>query len=201
MVKFKKKFENILPYSRQQYIEFFDDDFIPAIKSTRWYGVSFQLPGAVLGNKIELNKYVEIYEPLFTNVVSRLDSGSFWIVNHDDKDLKWLPNNEHNLAHLRALFKSRKIKNEFKGALIFTTDELLEYSKDLITYPYVVFDKDGYLYKNLDISHAKLQFIIKISGHLNIDFLSTDEKLLREVVNENSSNLFVVNQYRRNDLS
>jgi hypothetical protein len=198
MVEFKKSFENILPYDRPRYIDYLDDDLDSSTKSIKWYGVSFQLPGAGEGEKIELNKYVEVYEPLFKNVVTKLDTGSIWIVNHDDKDLKWLPNNYDNLTHLRTLFKDKKIKNNFRGALIFSKNDLLEFSKELISYPYVLFAKDGSLYKNLDISHGKLQFIIKISGQLNIDFLCTDEKLLKKVINENSSSLFVVKEYRDN---
>jgi hypothetical protein len=52
----------------------------------------------------------------------------------------------------------------------------------------------------LDISHGELPVITKISGHLNIDFLSTDKEILREIVNENSSNLFIVKEYRDNSL-
>lgn len=197
MIELKKNFENILPYDRQQYIEFFDDVFDSSIK---WYGVSFQLPNISEGEKIGLMKFVEIYECLFKNVVSKLDNSSLWIVNHDDKDLKWFPSDDDNLTHLRTLFKEKNVSKAFKGALIFAKDDLLEFSEDLISYPYSAASKDGFLYKNLDISHGELQFIIKISGHLNIDFLSTDKELLREVVNENSSNIFIVKEYRGTSL-
>jgi len=148
-----------------------------------------------------LNKFVEMYEDLFKSVVLKLDNSSFWIVNHDDKDLNWFPNDADNLTHLRTLFKKRNVPNTFKGALVFTTDDLLEYSKDLISYPFAILHKDGFLYKNLDISHGELQFIIKISGHLNIDFLSTKQELLREVLNENSSSTFIVKEYKGTSLN
>lgn len=67
-----------------------------------------------------------VYQDLFINVVLKLDSGSLWVVNHDDKDLKWLPNDEDNSPHLRILFKEKDVPNTFKGALLFTTDDLLE---------------------------------------------------------------------------
>ncbi|MNR43714.1 hypothetical protein D3C85_1623630 [compost metagenome] len=70
-----------------------------------------------------------------------------WIVNHEDKDLEWLPNNEDNLISLRTLFKERGIPNTFKGAIIFTKDDLLKFSKDLISYPYSVLNKDGFCIK------------------------------------------------------
>lgn len=50
------------------------------------------------------------------------------------------------------------------------------------------------LYKNLDISHNELPLIIKISGHLNIDFISTDKLILRSLVNEYSQK-FVIKEY------
>ena len=197
MIEFKRNVKKVLPYDRKEYIESFDDDLDSSIK---WYGVSFQLPGGSEGKEIGLTKFVEVYEGLFKSVVLKLNNGSFWIVNHDDKDLNWLPNDDDNLTHLRTLFKDKNVPNTFKGALVFTTDDLLEYSKDLISYPYAVLHKDGFLYKDLNVSHGELQFIIKISGHLNIDFLSTDQELLREVVNENSSSTFIVKEYRGTSL-
>ena len=195
MIEFKKDINKVLPYDRRSYIAFREVD-----STIKWYGVSFQLAGVSEGKKISLTEYVAIYERLFKNVVMQLDNGSSWIVNHDDKDLKWLPNDDDNLTHLRNLFKQKNISNTFKGALIFTKDDLLKFSKELILYPYAVLSKEGFLYKNLDISHGELQFILKISGHLNIDFLSTDKKLLKEVVNKNSSRSFIVKEYRGTSL-
>ncbi len=63
-----------------------------------------------------------------------------------------------------------------------------------------MFHEDGLLYSNLDISNDKLNFIIKISGHSNIDFLSTDKKLLKKVADENSSNSFCIKEYRGTSL-
>jgi hypothetical protein len=197
MIEFKKNFEEVLPYDRQQYLDFFDGD---AESKVKWYGVSFQLPHAGEGKNINLKEFVEVYDSLFKNVVLKLNNGSCWIVNHEDKDLAWFPNDSDNLTQLRAIFKQNDISNTFKGALIIWMDDLLKISKDLISYPYAVLNKNGFLYKDLNISHGELQFIIKISGHLNIDFLSTDKGLLREIVNENSSNPFSVKEYRGTSL-
>jgi hypothetical protein len=193
MIEFKTNVEEVLPYNRQHYIDFFDEDADSYIK---WYGVSFQLPGTGEGKQISLKEFVETYESLFKNVILKLDNGSLWIVNHDDKDLAWFPNDRDNLSNLRALFKKNDVPNTFKGALIFSMNDLLEFSRDLISYPYAAAKKVGFLYKNLDVSHGELPFIIKISGHLNIDFLSTDKDILTEIVNENPSNLFIVIEYR-----
>ena len=197
MIEFKKSLKKILPYDRQQLSDFFNDAKGSSIK---WQGLSFQLPGGSEGKQINFKEYVETYEPLFKKVVSKFGNGSFWVVNHEGKDLNWFPNDDDNLTHLRALFKENDVPNTFRGAITFSMDELLKFSMDLISYPYVVLKKDGFLYKDLDISHGELQFIIKISGHLNIDFLSTDKGILNEIVNENPSKLFNVKEYRGTSL-
>ena len=184
MIEFKNKIKKLLPYDRKQYIS-----------RKEWFGVSFQLPGVFEGKDIGLDVYLESYENWFKGVVSKLDNGSPWIVNHDFIDEDWLPNKQNNLKTLRTLFKQNSIPNTFIGALIFTTDDLLRFSKDLISYPYAIFDKKEILYNNLDISHSDLQFVIKISGHLTIDLLSTDKEFLRKVVNENPSNHLIIKEY------
>jgi len=195
MIEFIEKIQEILPYDRERYIDFLDDEFEGP---TEWCGVSFQLVGKE--REVGLEKFIRNYENLFRSIVLKLDRDSFWIINHDDKDLKWFPNEEDNLTSLRSLFKQNKIPNAFIGALIFMRGDLLKFSKDLISYPFAVFSEEGLLYKNLDISHSELQFIIKISGHWNIDFLSTDKALLRKIVDENSSNSFCIKEYRGTSL-
>jgi hypothetical protein len=196
MIEFRKSFKKALPYDREEYIDFLGNHFY---SYTEWYGVSFQLPGGYEGRDISLTEYLEAYEGWFKNVILQLDNGSVWVVNHD-RDSKWFPNDEDNLTSLRTLFKQYDIPNKFKGALIFKTGDLLKFSKDLITYSIAVVNEHGRLYNDLDISHDKLPFIIKISGHSNIDFLSTDKELLKKVVNENRSSLFIVREYRGTSL-
>ena len=191
MIKFEKDVKKLLPYDRKQYIKFLNNDAAPIC----WYGMSFQLPGVYEGKEIELSHFLRVFEALFESVISKLDNGSFWIVNHEDKDLDWFPNNDNNLIQLRALFKEGNVPNTFSGALVFTKKDLLDLTRDIICYPYTVFQKEGYLYKDLNVSHAELQFIIKISGHLNIDFLSQNRTLLQEIVTANTSSDFVLKPY------
>lgn len=120
MIDFKKNVTDILPYNRQRYVEFLDAEFNPSVK---WHGVSFQLPGVSEGKQIGLTEFVEIYGDLFRNVLIQLDSGSFWIVNHEDKDIRWFPNERDNLIRLRTLFKERNVPNTFIGALTFTVND------------------------------------------------------------------------------
>jgi hypothetical protein len=184
MIEFKNKIKSLLPYDRKKY---------RMLKE--WKGVSFQLPGVFEGKDIGLTAYVEAYEDWFSGIIKKLDNGSPWIVNHEHIDEDWFPNEEDNLTSLRMVFRQNSIPNTFIGALIFTKDDLLKYVNDLISYPYAVFNKKGHLYNNLDVSHSELQLIIKISGHLTIDLLSTNEELLRKLVNENSSSGFVIKEY------
>ncbi len=80
MVEFKKNVKKALPYDRQLYLEFWDDD---AKSSTQWYGVSFQLPGGFEGKYIGLTEFLKKYEQWFKDLILKLDNGSFWIVNHE----------------------------------------------------------------------------------------------------------------------
>jgi hypothetical protein len=193
MIEFEKNVQEMLPYNRANYIKYLEDDFV---STTHWYGISFQLPGVFEGKDIGLKVFLENYVDWFKNIILNIDSSSSWIVNHDDKDVKWLPNNDDTLSSLRTLFKQNNILSAFTGALVFTTDDLLKYSKDLISYPYSVFNKKEILYNNLDISQSNQPFVIKISGHLNIDLLSTDKELLKKIVNASSSGNFIIKEYR-----
>jgi len=195
MIEFKKNVKKVLPYDREHYMNFFDDDFDSPIE---WYGVSFLLGNE--GKKNGLAEFAETYECLFKNIILKLDNGSFWIVNHDDKDLAWFPNDDDNLISLRTLFKQRNVPNTFRGALVLTKDDLLEFSKDLISYPYAVYNKESLLYKNIDISHGELPFIIKIYSDFCIDLLSTDKMLLRKVISENTLSSFNIKEYRGSSL-
>jgi len=190
MIKFKKNFTEILPYDRHQYIEFLFDE--PNL--VKWYGVSFQL------NKkdeiISLLEFIQLYDPWLKKVILTFDRESLWILNHDKNDFEWLPNNEDNLPSLRNLFKQNNISNTFKGAMIVDEDILVEFSKELISYPYGVFNDYDLFYSNIDISHNKLPFVIKILDHLNIDLLSTDEELLKRIIKDNESDFFILKPYK-----
>ena len=195
MIEFKRDFEKILPYNREKYIDYLAD---AADSSVKWYGGSFQAPAITDQKDVSLQHYLEMYEPLFKNIVLQLDNGASWIVNHDDKNLPWFPNEYDNLPYLRTLFKKNNVLNTYEGALVFSTLDLVKYSKELISYPFTVTGKKDFLYKNLDISNNKLQTIIKISGHLNIDFLSTEQLIFEKIINADFANGFVVKEYRGN---
>ena|ERR1035437_5584201 len=195
MIEFEKNIKKVLPYDRKQYIAFLHGD----LESTsEWYGVSFQLNKEK--RELDIVKYFEFYEPLFKHILLNFNNGCQWIVNQDYITYGWFPNRENTLSSLRTLFKQNKIPNAFRGALICEKDDLLEFSKDLLSYPFVMFNKDDLLYDNLDISSSELQFIIKISGHQCVDLLSTDKELLRKVVDEISTHNFNVKEYRGTSL-
>ena len=121
MIIFEKNIEKILPYDRRQYFEFLKKD-IDSPTPTNWNSVSF------LSSKNEgrngLIECADAYEYLVKNIVSKFNNDSLWIVNNDYKDFVWFPNDETNLTHIRTFFKQRKMPNTYKGALIFTKDDL-----------------------------------------------------------------------------
>lgn len=197
MIEFKENVGNELPYNRQKYIGYLlnDDD-----DDSSWYGVSFRLPITLKWEDVPLKTFIEVYGLFIRNVVSKLDDGSIWIVNHDKSDLNWFTNNQNTLTHLRTLFKQNNIPNTFKGALLFTKDDLLKFSMDLLSYPSIVFEKEGLSHWELDISHSKLCFIIKITGQWAVSLLSPDKKLLKKVVDENASDAFIIREYRGTSL-
>ncbi len=188
-MKFIENFEELLPYNREHYIDFLDDDFDA---ETKWCAVSLQINSE--NGETSLSKFVDVFGLIFKNVVLKLDNGVSWIINHDDKDMNWFLNDKDNLEALRTVFKINNVQDTFKGSLILEKENLLELAQDLISYPYVL------SYKNLDISHSKLQFIIKITSHLTIDLLSTDKEVLRKIVKENSSSKIIIKEYRGTSL-
>lgn len=193
MIEFKTNFEESLPYNRENYLGYqAGDDF-----SVKWYGASFQVVEIADREDASFQQYLEMYEPLFKNIVLDFDIDSSWIVSHD-RDVRWFPNEYDNLPDLRALFKRNGILNTFKGAVIFSTPDLIVYSKELISYPYVVTGRKGGLYRDLDISHRELPAIIRISGHLNIDFITTEENIFRKIRHADFASGFVVKEYRGN---
>jgi hypothetical protein len=194
MVTFRKNFKTLLPYNRKEYLNW-NADFKSSVE---WYGVSFQLSGGFEGRNIGLREYLKAYKAWFKNVITEFDNGSTWIVNHEGRDMEWFPYDQDTLPALRTLFKQNNILNTFKGALIFTTDDLLKFCKDLISYPTALI-KGRRLYQDLVISRNDLPFIIKISHHSNIDFLSTDKDLLRKMLDEHSHS-FILKMYRGTSL-
>ena len=194
MIEFKRDVEKILPYNRKNYLGYqADTDF-----SVKWYGASFQMVEIADQKDASFQQYLEMYEPLFKNMVLDFGNDSSWIVSHDSKGVPWFPNEYDNLPDLRTLFKRNGILNTFEGAVIFSSPDLIIYSKDLVSYPYTVTGRKGVLYRDLDISHRKLPVIIRISGHLNIDFISTEENIFRKIRHADFASAFVVKEYRGN---
>ena len=189
MIQFKNKVKGLLSYDRKQY---------KSLKN--WFGVSFQLPGVFEGKDIGLDTFLDVYLPWFKSIISSFDSDIEWVVNHDYIDEFWFPNNHTNLKNLRLIFRQNKTPNQFIGGLILSSNELLELSQDILSYPYSVCNENGLLYNNLDISHSRLPLVFKISGHLNIDILSTDKEMLRRIVLENSDNIFILREYRGTEI-
>lgn len=142
-------------------------------------------------------EHIDNYESFLKELILNLKNNSYWIVNHEgSKDFDWFPNKAKNLPSLRSLFRDRNILGTYRGALLFTEEDLLKYTKDLILYSYVVLNKKGLLFRNINISHEKLPLVIKTTGHYDIDVLSTDEMLLKEIFDQYSQYPFIIKKYR-----
>ncbi len=179
MVKFATEVAKNLPYDRKQYLDYYDPDLKNLDPAIHWYGVSMQLE-AIQDQKLYLvcddvvKKSTDLLNAAFKIIVFHLDPGQFWIVNHEDMDLKWFYESDGKLPALCGLFKDNNIAESFVGALTFSREELLRFSRDLIMYPYVL------SYKTLDVSNSELPFIIKLTNHLTLDILSTEPKLIEK---------------------
>jgi len=191
MIIFEKNVEKILPYNREQYLNFLYD---ASTSSVKWYGLSFQINGNE--EPVSLMEYINSYESFFKELILNLKNKSNWIVNLEDENCDWFPNNANNLPSLRSLFRERNILGTYRGALLFTEEDLLKYTKDLILYTYVASKRKGLLYRNINISHEKLPLVIKTTGHCDIDVLSSDEMLLKEIFDQYSQYPFIIKKYR-----
>lgn len=187
----------MLPYDREQYLDFFDEEVDLSNPTPRWFGVSLQLE-PIQNQKLYLvtNEIIEhsidVLSMAFEAIVSKLDQNQCWIVNHDDKDMEWFPigKDDEMLPELKALFQRNNVSNSYKGSLVLLKDELLVLARDLMSYPY------RFSYKNLDISHCELQFVVKITGHLTIDLLSTDQMLIQRIESDSLLSTFAKMRYR-----
>ena len=191
MIIFEKNVEKILPYNREQYLNFLYD---ASTSSVKWYGLSFQINGNE--EPVSLMEYINSYESFFKELILNLKNKSNWIVNLEDENCDWFPNNANNLPSLRSLFRERNILGTYRGALLFTEEDLLKYTKDLILYTYVASKRKGLLYRNINISHEKLPLVIKTTGPCDIDVLSSDEMLLKEIFDQYSQYPFIIKKYR-----
>lgn len=169
MIVFEKSIDRVLPYNRVKYRQFLNEEC--NLNEPGWVGVSLQCNRVIHS----MDAFVELFEPLVLEIIELYENGNCWIVNHDDKDLKWIPEINSNLSCLKNEFTASNIPFSFKGGLLLELDSLQSLIKDFLAYPLSAFSEEGSFYKNLDISHWEKEFIIKITSHATIDLLSTSE--------------------------
>ena len=195
-VTFPTNVRALLPYNQNRYRRYRHSD---AGSHTPWYGASFQLASEAhniaRGIDFGLPKFLDYYEPFFKQLVAQFDDGSCWVVAHDTTGYPWWPNEEPTLPALRALFAQHRVPNAFKGALRLPKQEVFALARELLSYPTGVFSREESLYSDVDVSHGTRPIVIKISAHLNVDFLSTDPALVRAVVQEHRSPVFTIKPY------
>ena len=195
-VTFPKNVRALLPYNRNHYLRYRHSD---AESHTPWYGASFQLTSEAhnisKGINFGLSKFLDHYEPFFKQLVAQFDDGSCWIVAQDCPGYPWWPNDEPTLPALRTLFAQHRVPNSFTGALQLPKQAVFAFAQELLSYPTGVFSNERSLYSDVDVSHGTRPVVIKISAHLNVDFLSTDPELVRTVVNKHRSPTFTIKPY------
>ncbi|MBL0745468.1 hypothetical protein [Chryseolinea lacunae] len=195
MVRCEKNTSEWLPYDRLQYRAYFDEDDNTFNRNVLWHAVSLQ-QADVKNEKLYhtpeeiVTKCIDSLEISFKEIISRLDQGLPWVINHDDKDLPWFNKEGDTMPKMRSLFKQSDIPISFTGCLIFPKEDLFDFARELVTYPYIL------SYKNLDVSHHTLPFVIKITGHLTLDLLSTDKALLTRVLNDETFDSLLRITYR-----
>jgi|GEM_PF-4237471 len=185
MIKFIKYFRKALPFNWKEYHDFLDDDIDGG---TDWKGVSLQLN---LNEEINITtENINILKSVFMYVVSCLDDGSYWIINLTFNKIKWFVIEDDSLPGLRNLFNLNDISPDYTGGIMMRKDDLLKFGRELIVYP--VFQKRG----EIDIVHGNIQFIIKFTNHFEINLLSTDAVLLKEIVIQMMPGKIFIKQYR-----
>ena len=147
------------------------------------------------GINFGLSKYLDHYEPFFKQLVAQFDDSSCWLVTQDTRGYPWWPNEEPTLPALRALFAQHRVPNAFHGALRMPTQAVFAFAQELLSYPTGVFSRERSLYSDVLVSHGTRPVVLQISAHLNVDFLSTDQELVRAVVKEHRSPAFTIKPY------
>ncbi|MDJ1486145.1 hypothetical protein QNI16_37025 [Cytophagaceae bacterium YF14B1] len=199
MITFEKNISQQLPYNRENYIAYFNDQNDDLDRNVIWYGVSLQQADIKDQKLYQVSEQIVVnsvnrLENAFKEIVSEFDQVLPWIINHDDKDLPWFNTENSRLPHLRDIFKQNNIPSSFIGCLVFDKEDLVNLAHELITYPYDLLSKLSY--KTLDVSHTKLPFIIKLTGHLTLDIVSTDKALVTKIVNDDTFDSFLKILYR-----
>ena len=92
MVKFEKNISQLLPYDREPYMAYFDEDDNTFDGKIIWHAVSLQ-QAEIKNEKLHqasegiVTNCIDSLEKSFKKIISRLDQGLPWIINHDDRDL------------------------------------------------------------------------------------------------------------------
>lgn len=172
MIKFIKKYSNLLPYSKKRYKDYLDDDINDDDLEEKWYGYSIQMPQ----DDCTLSNAVNIFTPILRDIILSFGLNTAWIISHEYKDMEWFNKyiKEDKLPILWNLFLKNDVVYPFKGGIKMDSNVLLSCIKNLIEYAPIL------SYKNIDISNMKVPLIIKLTDHITLDLLSNDEDLLNK---------------------
>lgn len=170
MIYFKNDYSQSLPYNQYDYCIYLIGEEETQFK---WFGMSIQNLNCKDDNDCKLKSMADV----FKTIINEFDDGNTWIINHDRKDMPWFPELEKDvkLPKLREIFRQNKISESFIGAIVATKNIILDVSSELASYPFLL------SYQNIDVSHEFLPVIIKLTDHLSVDIISTENSLLERI--------------------
>jgi hypothetical protein len=184
MIKFIEGNNDITPYDKEDYLNFIDNDFEG---TTSWKGYSIQPL-----NKLGDDKYTKTQlKEVFEQIIQKTDNGGKWIVKHDDKILPWFIEGDESLfPKICSALKENNVQPSSKGALLCDISDLFYLSDEIVSYSYSL------SYKNLDIINTDRILVIKATSHLSLDLLSTNLRILNELLTLVSDEEFTIKKYR-----
>lgn len=192
MAYFEENVDKLLLYDRQDYKDWLSGD---RNNPMVWSGISYQCTSDYQLKKEDVDVCMLHLTELLRQIIGIFNNDTKWILNHDDKDLDWLPQKATKPLELKRLFADNNQSGEFKGAIILSNKELLLVASDLVNYPVSLFRKYNRVYKNIDINNADLEIIIKISGHMTLDIICKDALLLKEMISKISAPGLLIQPY------
>ena len=164
MIDFIKENKETLPYVKEDYLSFLNEE--PTLRN--WYGYSIQFDG-LYTNKNKIQKL----QSVLNHFINQFNEDQHWLIRHDDKFLPWfIEGDEKRLPKLKRVFNNKQVPFNFKGSILFSSDELLEVSDEVVSYSYLL------SYKNLDIINVDTCILFKCTNHLTLDVISTEKILI-----------------------
>jgi hypothetical protein len=184
MTKFINRNTEILPFDKEDYLNFLDEDFSG---KNNWKGFSMQISSNKNWTDEEKINRIKL---LFEQIIREVNSNQEWIIKHDDKIMPWFVNGDEKLfPKIYSKLKESNALPNSRGSLLCDFDDLLYLSNEIVSYPYLL------SYKNLDVVNVTEVLVLKATNHLTLDVLSTNENILVKLISLVDSEKFRIKKY------